>query len=55
MNLVAGGIYLLIALVVGIVWGFKRLNPTRQWLSEDRAPTDRELRSPCATRCASCW
>ena len=56
VNLVAAAIYLLIALVVGSVWGFKRLNPTRKWLSEDRAPTDRgAARRPCGTRCGSCW
>ena len=44
VNLVAAAIYLLIALVVGTVWGFKRLNPTRQWIGEERAPTQEELR-----------
>jgi len=45
VNLVATGIYVVVAIVIGSVWGFKRLNPTREWLSEDRAPTDKELRS----------
>jgi adenylate cyclase len=45
VNLVAAGLYVAVAIVIGSVWGFKRLNPTREWLSEDRAPTDKELRS----------
>lgn len=44
VNLVATGVYLLIALVVGTAWGFKRVNPTRQWINEERAPTEEELR-----------
>ena len=44
VNLVTSGIYLLIALVVGTVWGFRRVNPTRKWINEERAPEKEELR-----------
>jgi len=44
VNLVTSAIYLLIALVVGTVWGFRRVNPTRKWINEERAPDKEELR-----------
>ena len=44
VNLVTSAIYLLVALVVGTVWGFKRVNPTRKWINEERAPDKEELR-----------
>jgi adenylate cyclase len=44
VNLATSAIYLLVALVVGTVWGFKRVNPTRKWINEERAPDEEELR-----------
>jgi adenylate cyclase len=44
VNLIALGIYLLVALFVGFTWGLKRLQPVRTWLREDREPTDDEKR-----------
>jgi len=44
VNLAVAGVYVLIALIVGTVWGFRRLNPTRQWIAAERAPDKAELR-----------
>ncbi len=44
VNLVALGIYLGVALLIGFVWGLGRLRPVRRWLREDRDPTDKEKR-----------
>ena len=49
-NLLAAGIYVLFATVVGTLWGFRTFRPVRDWLREEREPSDRErrviLRSP---------
>ena len=49
-NLVAAGIYVGLATVVGTLWGFRAFRPVREWLGEDREPSERErriiLRSP---------
>ena len=49
-NLVAAAIYVAFATVAGTVWGFRAFKPVRDWLREDREPSDRErrkiLRSP---------
>ena len=29
---------------MGTAWGFKRVNPTRKWINEERAPDKEELR-----------
>ncbi len=44
VNLVALGIYLVVALFVGFTWGLKRFQSVRTWLREDREPTDEEKR-----------
>ena len=44
INLVAAGIYLLISLPVGAVWGQRRTHVTQAWLREDRIPTEKERR-----------
>ena len=50
VNLVALLIYVAAALLVGFFVGFRRLKPVREWLKEDRQPTEAEqrlvLRSP---------
>ena len=50
VNLVALVIYVAVALLVGFFVGFRRLRPVREWLNEDREPTEAEqrlvLRSP---------
>ena len=40
VNLVALLIYVAAALLVGFFVGFRRLRPVREWLKEDRQPTD---------------
>ena len=49
-NLVAAAIYLGFASVAGIAWGWRAFRPVREWLREEREPSDRErrkiLRSP---------
>ena len=49
-NLVATGVYLGVASVIGTIWGIRTLRPIRMWLREDREPTEAErrmvLRSP---------
>ena len=49
-NLVAAGIYVLFATVTGTLWGFRMFRVVRDWLPEDREPSERErriiLRSP---------
>ena len=44
VNLVALAIYLAVALLIGFAWGFKRFQPVRNWLREDREPSDDEKR-----------
>ncbi len=44
VNLVALGIYLGVALLIGFVWGLGKLRPVRRWLREEREPTDKEKR-----------
>ena len=43
-NLIAFGIYMLIAVPLGAWWGLRRARPARQWLREDRVPTPEERR-----------
>jgi adenylate cyclase len=49
-NLVATGIYVLAASVVGTIWGIRAFRPVLDWLRAEREPSDRErrmiLRSP---------
>ena len=49
-NFIAFGVFLGVAVVVGVVWGYRRLRPVRDWLREDRAPDESEqqltLRAP---------
>ena len=49
-NLVAAAIYVGFATVTGTLWGLRALRPVRDWLREERAPSERErrmiLRSP---------
>ena len=49
-NLLLFGVYVVVALVVGMVWGTKRMLPLWQFLSEERDPTPEErpllLRGP---------
>ena len=42
VNLAAGAIYVLGALVVGTIWGLARLRQAHKWLIEDRPPDDDE-------------
>jgi adenylate cyclase len=44
VNLVAVGVYLLVALPVGAVWGARRLRAIGAWIGEERAPAEREAR-----------
>jgi adenylate cyclase len=44
-NLVAAGAYVLVAAVVGTLWGLGRWRTTREWLVRDREPTDEERRT----------
>ena len=44
VNLVAAGIYVLAALVVGTIWGLARLRKAHRWLLEDRPPEEDERR-----------
>jgi adenylate cyclase len=44
VNLVALGIYLVVALFIGFTWGLKRFESVRTWLREDREPTAEEKR-----------
>jgi adenylate cyclase len=50
INLGVGGVYLLVFMPLGTWWGLKRLRKAREWLAEDREPTDEErvvvLRAP---------
>jgi adenylate cyclase len=50
INLGFAGVYLLVFMPLGAWWGLKRLRQARDWLAEDRMPTDRErkvvLRGP---------
>jgi adenylate cyclase len=50
INLGGGGVYLLVFMPLGTWWGLKRLRKAREWLNEDREPTDEErmvvLRAP---------
>jgi adenylate cyclase len=43
-NLIAFGIYMLIAVPLGAWWALRRARPARQWLREDRVPTPEERR-----------
>jgi adenylate cyclase len=43
-NLVATGVYVLASSIVGTTWGLRRLRPLRDWLQEERAPSERERR-----------
>jgi adenylate cyclase len=49
-NLIAAGVYVLAATVVGTIWGIRALRPVLDWLRAEREPTERErrmiLRSP---------
>ncbi|MEA2478396.1 MAG: adenylate cyclase [Thermoleophilaceae bacterium] len=44
VNLIAAGVYVIVACLVGTVWGMARFREARGWLREEREPTDRELR-----------
>ena len=43
-NFIAFGVFLGVAVFVGVVWGYRRLEPMRDWLREDRAPDAGEQR-----------
>ncbi|HYI35298.1 MAG TPA: adenylate/guanylate cyclase domain-containing protein [Thermoleophilaceae bacterium] len=43
-NFVAFGVFLGFAVFVGVVWGYQRLKPVRDWLRADRAPSQDEQR-----------
>jgi adenylate cyclase len=43
-NLVATAAYLVFATVAGTIWGLRLLRPIRDWLREERAPTESERR-----------
>lgn len=43
-NFIAFGVFLAVAVAVGIVWGHRRLARMRAWLREDRAPDQAEQR-----------
>ncbi len=49
-NFIAFGVFLGLAVFVGVVWGYQRLSPVRDWLRADRAPDEDEqkltLRAP---------
>jgi adenylate cyclase len=45
INLVAFGVYVFLGLVVGVIWGTRRLLPMRSWLKEERDPTPEEQRA----------
>lgn len=41
-NVIAFGVFVLAAVIIGTWWGHRRLTPTRAWLREDRTPTEDE-------------
>ena len=43
-NFIAFGVFLGVAVFVGMVWGYQRLSPVRDWLRADRAPDEDEQR-----------
>ena len=43
-NFIAFGVFLGVAVFVGVVWGYQRLSPVRAWLRADRAPSEDEQR-----------
>ncbi len=43
-NFIAFGVFMVVAIAIGIVWGHRRLDPMRQWLCEDRPPDEDEQR-----------
>jgi adenylate cyclase len=45
VNLVATGIYVVLAMAVGLIWGIRRYRATLRWLREERAPSPREQRA----------
>jgi len=49
-NLILATGYVLVAIPIGVAWAFRGLRPSRQWLKENRAPTQEEqinlLRAP---------
>ena len=45
VNLVAASAYLVLAGVIGTLWGLGRWRGTREWLVEDREPTEEERRT----------
>jgi adenylate cyclase len=45
VNLVVAGAYVIIACVIGTVWGLRRFRETRRWLEEDREPDEAERRA----------
>ncbi len=42
VNLAAAGAYVLVAALIGTLWGLGRWRSTRRWLVEDREPTEAE-------------
>ena len=44
VNVAAAGAYVLVACVIGTVWGLRRFRETRRWLDEDREPDEDERR-----------
>ena len=44
VNLVAAGVYVVAATVVGTIWGVRALRPVLNWLREERDPDERERR-----------
>ncbi len=43
-NIIAFGVFLGLAVAVGVVWGYRRLGPMRAWLRADRTPSQDEQR-----------
>jgi adenylate cyclase len=48
-NFSAFGIFGVVAVLVGIFWGYRSTEPTRAWLVEDRAPDEEEQRRALRT------
>ncbi len=45
VNLIAAGAYVVVACVLGTVWGLARWRATRSWLERDREPSEAERRA----------
>jgi adenylate cyclase len=44
VNVAAAGAYVVVACIVGTLWGLRQMRQTRAWLEEERAPDDEERR-----------